>query len=273
MEKWMNGKPLRALDGQTPLRKTPPHLGIEPRTHLLRRTGPLTWVDQLESFAGALRVTVELQPQVVGGGDERQPQHGRAGEGAQDVRCVVFAVIDLEAKGKKKSRNSLDPNDRRSNQWCSSWDRGFPLVEVLLTFRMSPWARWKVLAEMLMPFPACTWRIQHFFFFNGTVGFFYLHKKWKSDFRLCLLPECCRCTRGCCRSSLGSLAREGSPRCWWPRSRIQLRKQTQMDVRLVAEVLTGIYTQKQCWNKTFVWALHWVLTHTSQCVVSQPRRG
>lgn len=54
---------------------------------------------------------------MVGGGDERQAQHGRAGEGAQDVGCVVFAVIDLETKRKQKNLVSVgDPDLRRAQK-------------------------------------------------------------------------------------------------------------------------------------------------------------
>lgn len=130
----------------------PPYWGIEPWTSWTRPVDLLTWVDQFEPLAGILWIAVELQPQVVGCGDEGQPQHGWTGKGAQDVGRVVFAVIDLETKS---SRSVADL--RRASK-----SHPLPLVDVPLTFRMSPWARWKVLAEMLMPFPACTWREKHF---------------------------------------------------------------------------------------------------------------
>lgn len=78
--------------------QTPPPTGDRTGTLLPSRTELLTRVDQLEALAGGLRVAVELQPQVVGGGDKRQPQHGRASEGTQDVGRAVFAVVDLEAQ-------------------------------------------------------------------------------------------------------------------------------------------------------------------------------
>lgn len=40
---------------------------------------------------------------------------------------------------------------------------GFPGQELCgengITFKISPWARWKVRADMLIPFPACTWML------------------------------------------------------------------------------------------------------------------
>lgn len=55
----------------------------------------LTGVDQFESFPRGFWVTVKLQPKVIGSGDESQAQHGRAGEGPQDMGHVVFAVVNL----------------------------------------------------------------------------------------------------------------------------------------------------------------------------------
>lgn len=127
----------------------------------------LTWVDKFESFPGALWVAVKLQPQVVRGGDQRQSQHGRACERSQDVGCVVFAVINLEIKAAQcttlERRQHSTPlvmiqfSDALRSFFCCFFSPG----RCELTFSMSPWARWNVLAEMLMPFPACTWRKHH----------------------------------------------------------------------------------------------------------------
>ena len=60
--------------------------------------GVHTGVDQFEALPVVLRVGVELQPDVVGGGDQSQAQHGGAGEGPQDVGGVVPAVVDLHGR-------------------------------------------------------------------------------------------------------------------------------------------------------------------------------
>lgn len=133
------------------------------------RLWALTRVDQFESFPGVLCVAVKLQPQVVRGGDQRQSQHGRARERSQHVGCVVFAVINLEIKAaqcttlerRQAQRTGNDPVLRCAEKLLFFWFVFFFPGRCELTFSMSPWARWNVRAEMLMPFPACTWRKHH----------------------------------------------------------------------------------------------------------------
>lgn len=56
----------------------------------------LTRVDKFESFSGGLSVWVKLQPQMVGGADKSQAQHGWTCESSQHMGCVVFTIIDLQ---------------------------------------------------------------------------------------------------------------------------------------------------------------------------------
>lgn len=55
----------------------------------------LTGVGQLEAEVRARAVGVELQPQVVGGAVEEEPQQLIPREGSQRARRAVFSIIHL----------------------------------------------------------------------------------------------------------------------------------------------------------------------------------
>lgn len=56
------------------------------------------------------------------------------------------------------------------------------------------------------------------------------------------VPGCCRCTRGCCRSSWDSLEKEGSLRCWWPRSHTRLQKHRE-EGTFYTQLYTGLISK------------------------------
>lgn len=67
----------------------------------------LTRIDQFEPFPGVFRVAVKFQPEMVGSGDQCQSQHGGSRESSENVRCVVFTVINLKQQQRlliKKSK-------------------------------------------------------------------------------------------------------------------------------------------------------------------------